>query len=54
MQNYRISLGFFAALLVCVCMGTIPIVSALAEEAQSADQAVPATEEVTLSVTGMT
>ena len=54
MQNYRISLGFFVALLVCVCMGTLPIVSTQAEEAQSADQAEPAIEEVTLSVTGMT
>lgn len=73
MQNYRLSLGFLVALLVCVCMGTFPIVNAdvgivevqcadeteaskdpATEEAQSADQAAPATEEVTLSVTGMT
>ncbi len=55
MQNYRISPGFLVALLVCVCMGTLPIVNAPAtEEVQSADEAKSSTEKVTLSVTGMT
>jgi len=55
MQNYRISLGFLVALLVCVCMGTFPIANApAAEEVQRSDEAKASTEEVTLSVTGMT